>query len=123
MFLQLDYADFKVMPSSVTAKIPMHVWEYLRSFPSADQSFVDLSDEQILREAEEAVDRRSATAALEGKEGQLTLAGLGGALHMGSIDLPRVQQVARYVSCRQRQSEQQKSVLARLEALKDNLAG
>ena len=122
VFLRLDNAYYQASPGSVTVEIPLHVWEHLRSFPGADLSAAQLSDAEILREAEDAVNKRLATAASNGEEAQFILARLGGAL-MGSVDLPRDQQVANYVAYRNRQREQQKAVLARIEALKSSLSG
>lgn len=123
VFLELDNVGYKVTPGCVTVEIPLHVWEYLRSFPGADLSAAMLSDAQILQDAEDAVDERLAKAASDGKDAQLALARLGGEFLMGSIDLPRDQQVAKYVAYRNRQRERQKAVLARIEALKIIRAG
>lgn len=118
VFLQLDKADFEATPDSVMVKLPLHVWEYIRSFPGADLSDADLSDEQIREEAIKAVDSRL-TQAAQAKQGEVrNLIGIASDLVMGSIDLPRDQQIATYVARRQRQRAQQQEVLARVEAFK-----
>ncbi|WP_290901720.1 hypothetical protein [Aquabacterium sp.] len=118
VFLQLDKAAFEATPDSVMVKLPLHVWEHIRSFPGADLSDSDLSDEQIHEEAIKAVDSRLAQAA-KAKRGEIrNLIGTASDLVMGGIDLPRDQQILNYVAHRQRQRAQQQEVLARVEALK-----
>ena len=119
VFLQLDKADFKATPEGVTVKLPLHVWEYLRSFPGADFSDVNVSDAQIHEEAIQAVDSRLARAAEAGSDHLRNLIELGGALVMGDIALPRDQQIANYVAFHQRQRAQKQEVLARVEALRN----
>ena len=119
VFLQLDKADFEATPDSVMVKLPLHVWEYIRSFPGADLSDADLSDEQIHEEAIKAVDARM-TQAAQSKRGEIrNLIGAASDLVMGGIELPRDHQIASYVAHRQRQRAQQQEVLARVEALKN----
>ena len=118
VFLQLDKADFEATPDSVMVKLPLHVWEYIRSFPGADLSDATLSDEQIHEEAIQAVDSRLTKVALA-KRGEIrNLIGIASDLVMGGIDLPRDQQIANYAAHVQRQRAQQQEVLARVEALK-----
>jgi len=118
VFLQLDKADFKATPESVRIKLPLHVWEYIRSFPGGDLSDAELSDQQIHEEAIQAVDTRL-TQAAQAKRGEIrTLIWIASDLVMGGIDLPRDQQIVNYVAHRQRQRAQQQEVLARVEALK-----
>ena len=118
VFLQLDKADFEATPDSVRVKLPLHVWEYIRSFPGGDLSDAELSDEQIHEEAIQAVDSRL-TEAAQAKRGEIrNLTWIASDLVMGGIDLPRDQQIANYVAHRQRQRAQQQEVLARVEALK-----
>lgn len=118
VFLQLDKADFEATPDSVMVKLPLHVWEYIRSFPGGDFSDVNVSDEQILQEAIGAVDSRLAKSAAASPDHLHGLIELGGALVMGDIALPRDQQIANYVAHRQRQKARQQDVMARVEALK-----
>lgn len=33
VFLRLDSAAFAATPGGATAQIPLHIWEFLRSFP------------------------------------------------------------------------------------------
>lgn len=118
VFLQLDKADFEATPDSVMVKVPLHVWEYIRSFPGGDFSDADLSDEQIHEEAIQAVDTRLAQAA-QAKQGHVrNLIGAASALFIGDIDLPRDQQITNYVAHRQRQRAHQQAVLARVKSLK-----
>lgn len=118
VFLQLDKADFEATPDSVMVKLPLHVWEYIRSFPGGDFSDADLSDDQIHEEAIQAVDSRLAQAAQTKQVHVRNLIGAASALFIGDIDLPRDQQIANYVAYRQRQRAQRQEMLARVEALK-----
>lgn len=118
VFLQLDKADFEATPDSVMIKVPLHVWEYIRSYPGGDFSDADLSDDQIHEEAIQAADSRLAQAA-QTKQGHVrNLIGAASALFIGDIDLPRDQQITDYVAHRQRQKARQQNVMARVEALK-----
>lgn len=118
VFMRLDKTYFEATPDGVTVKLPLHVWEYLRSFPGADLSDACLSDKQILEEAIEAVDSRLARSTEASRDQPITLTELGTTLVMGDITLPRDQQIAMYVEHRRRQRTQQQAVLARVDALK-----
>lgn len=117
VFLQLERVDFEVASGSVTVRIPVHIWEYLRRFPGADLSDANVSNDQILREATEAVDSRLVKVASASAE-QCSLIEIGGSLVMGGVDLPRDRQIANYVAYREAQRAQKQKVLARVEALK-----
>lgn len=118
VFLRLDNAEFEATQGGVTVKVPLHIWEFLRSFPGADLSDAGKTDAEIEREAIEAVDNRlSSAGAAKTTPGQ-SLIGLGGAFAMDGIDLPRDQQIANHVEHHQRQRSLQQDVLARIESLK-----
>lgn len=119
VFLQLDQSDFTVTPDSLTVKIPLHVWDYLRGFPGADFADVTASDEQILEEAIKAVGSRLAQVAEARSDRVSALLELGGALVMGEVNLPREEQIANYVAYHKRQRTQKQEVMARVAALKD----
>jgi hypothetical protein len=116
--LRLEHVEFEAARDAVTVKIPLHVWEFLRSYPGADLSDAHKTDDEIDREAAILVDERLAKCHAAGKDSTHALLQLGGAMVMGSIDLPRDQQVTNYVQYHRQLRERQRQVLARIEGLK-----
>lgn len=116
--LRLEHVDFESTQDGVTVKIPLHVWEFLRSFPGADLSDAHKTDEDIDHEAAVRVDERLAKCDAAGNDSALSVLQLGGSLVMGSIDLPRDLQVANYVQYHRRLRERQRAVLDRIDTLK-----
>lgn len=122
VFLQLENANFEVTPDRVMVKLPLHVWEYIRSFPGADLSYADVSDEQIHQAAVHAVDSRlakAAEAAEANSDRMRNLVEVGSSFVMGDIALPREEQIANYVAHHQRLRAQQREVLAQVESLRN----
>lgn len=121
VFLQLDNVQFEATPTSVTVKIPLHVWEYIRAFEATDLCSAHLSDEQIECSATERVDARLARAASAntGAKPHLsgTLIGLGGAFTMGDVSLPRQEQIANLVAHLKKQRAQKQAILDRVVSL------
>lgn len=117
VFLRIDNGLFEASPDGVTVRLPLHVWEYLRTFPGAELAAAQLSDEQIEQEAIAAVEARLARVSAS-PPGQRGLIELGGAFSMGPADLPREEQIRHMAEQLKREREKQRAVLARIDALK-----
>jgi hypothetical protein len=118
--LRLGHVDFQASRDEVTVKIPLHLWEFLRSYPGADLSEANKTDDEIDQEASERVGERLAKveATATASNSASSLLELGGAFVMGPIDLPREQQIANCVQHLRRLRHQQRELLSRIEALK-----
>jgi len=116
--LRLSQCEFEARPDELVVKIPLPVWEFLRSFPGTDLSGAGKNDEEIHQEAIAQVDERlDKYRAADGGPGK-NLLQLSGALVMGAIDLPREQQIANTVRHRQELRDRQRKILAEIEALR-----
>lgn len=116
--LRLGHVDFEASRDEVTVKIPLHLWEFLRSFPGADLSEANKTDDEIDQEANERVGERLAKVEATASDSAASLLELGGAFVMGPIELPREQQIANCVQHLRRLRHQQREVLGRIDALK-----
>ena len=47
VYLQLDGAEFEASQSAVTARIPLVIWEYVRTYSPANYKLADLSDKKL----------------------------------------------------------------------------
>ena len=123
VFLCLDNVEFEATRDGMTVKIPLHIWEFLRSFPGADLSYASKTDADIKREAIAAVDYRLAAICAAKPPLAQSLIALGDNLLMGAIDLPRDKQIANYVEYHQHQRSRLQVVVARVVALRNSRAG
>lgn len=122
VFLRLGNVEFEATRDGVAIKIPLHIWEFLRSFPGADLSYASKTDADIKREAIEAVDDRLAAVCAAKAPPAQSLVALGDSLVMGAIDLPRDKQVANYVEYHQHHRSRLQEVVARVVALQNSRA-
>jgi len=118
--LRLEHVEFSASPDELTVKIPLHLWEFLRSFPGADLSEANKTDEEIDQEARVRVDERLAKFKATESDSESTLLHLGGAFVMGPIELPREEQIANYVRYHHGLRQRHRQVLDRIEALKNS---
>lgn len=122
VFLRLDNVEFEATRDGMTVKIPLHIWEFLRSFPGANLSDASKTDADIKREAIEAVTDRLATVYAAKTSPAQGLIALVDDLVMGAIDLPREKQVANYVEYHRQQRSRLQEVLARVVDLRNSCA-
>lgn len=120
VFLRLNNVEFEATGDGVTVKIPLHIWEFLRSFPGADFSDASKTDADIRREAIEAVDDRLAAVCAAKDSPAQSLIALEGSLVMGAINLPRDKQIANYVEYHRHQRSRLQEVLAQVVALRNS---
>lgn len=117
VFLSLDDVEFDVDGTEVSVAVPIEIWELIRTYQSMTFEDVDKTDELLLREVEDAVEKRmfeyvSYTGRNKG------LVALAGSFVYGSADLPKDQQVTRGMEYRRREREHQRHVLDKLNELK-----
>ena len=116
--LHLRQVEFEASGDELTVKIPLHLWEFLRSFPGADLSEAAKTDEEMEHEAIAKVDERLNKYSEAAADSAHPALQLGGALVMGPIDLPRDQQIENYIRYRRQLRERQREVLNSIQALR-----
>ena len=66
--LSLDNVEFTVSPGNVTVKIPVAIWEFLRTIPTITLEYADMTDEDILWRVKSEVAVRIHMAEEEGSQ-------------------------------------------------------
>lgn len=85
--LSMDGVEFKAEANRVMVSIPIHIWEVIRRYGSADLSLIDKDDNDILVMVEKVVDGRISD------NGDNSLVRIGGSLIYGDRGDPREDQI------------------------------
>ncbi len=120
VWLELEKVEFEVNNQHVAVKIPIALWEYLRTFSGVDLSDASKSDDEVRVEAEAWVDRHIKDHAATAGSKKSLLGAFGRCSPLGPADSPRAEQVARAVGILTARRESERKVMADIERLKDS---
>lgn len=117
VFLSLWNTEFEVDNEEVMLAIPVEIWETIRGYQSMSFDDVNKSDDDLLREVEDAVEKRMYEyAKADGRRRAITA--FAGSFVYGSADLPKQEQVTRGFEYRKREREHQQHVLKHIQELR-----
>lgn len=121
VYLELENVQFKASNNRVQLRIPVSAWESLRKGQSFNPYYIDKTDEVLLEEAINEIDKRLLDyheALKEGNEKKAHIVAFIGTLTYGSIDLPREEQISNTFQARLKRREEERVIS---EQIKKNL--
>lgn len=95
VWLRLEGNDieYQVFKNSVSVRIPLYIWESIRSHSLVDFSVAEKTDEDLQKECEESVDERIKEYN-EADDRMKSFFALAGCMFYGDIESPREEQIA-----------------------------
>ena len=113
--LEGDGVHFKVDQRSVTVRIPLHVWEYIRHRGGFQPQYHEMDDAALLQHVTNEVDER--IREWEASSSKSVFLEICGSAVYGLASAPRDQQIAHGVVWATTRRAEEQAILARIQAL------
>lgn len=121
VYLELSTAmkgvDFSASPGFVTVRIPLEIWEVIRTMTCAELGLVEKTDEELRQKAEKEVNERIQRVKEAREAGRKSLFDDGPFDPFGSVDDPVEEQVEKAFRYYAAERQSQKEFKARVDAM------